>query len=350
MGRPSLPGNTICQPFFINPFTFILQRKSLGLTLTALGLAPIIPYWIMPMGIFVYLRASRLPFLTGSLFPVAAATALAYLTDHAWNFLAFGLTALGVAALHLGANLINDYYDSFGSDPLNRNFTPFSGGSRVIQDRQMSPVQVKTLAYLMLGLGVGCGLTLIYLGRPWVAVIGLLGLGAAWFYSASPVQIMSLGLGEFMIFLAFGPLLTWGAYYVQTGKFSWVGAAVSLPLAFLITAIIWINEFPDMEADLAAAKHHLVARLGLKGSRWVYAALMAAPFISLFVLIELFHLPDLIIAGLAPLPLAVRAVRLAFRTPPTDPEFVTAQALTIQTHFFTGLTLTLALLYAAWWR
>ena len=25
MGSPGLPGNTICQPFFINPFTFILQ-------------------------------------------------------------------------------------------------------------------------------------------------------------------------------------------------------------------------------------------------------------------------------------------------------------------------------------
>ncbi|MDO9531475.1 MAG: prenyltransferase [Deltaproteobacteria bacterium] len=302
------------------------------------------------MGFFVYLRASRLPFLTGSLFPVAVAAALAYLIDHTWNFLFFGLTALGVAALQVGANLINDYYDSFGSDPLNRNFTPFSGGSRVIQDGRMSPGQVKTLAYVMLGLGVGCGLLLIYLGRPWVAVIGLLGLGAALFYSASPVQIMSLGLGELMIFLAFGPILTFGAYYVQTGKFSLLGAAVSLPLAFLITAIIWINEFPDMEADLAAGKYHLVARLGLKLSRWVYAALMLAPFVSLFVLMEIFHLPDLIVAALIPLPLALRAVRLAFRTPPTDPEFVPIQALTIQTHFLTGLTLTLALLYAAWWR
>jgi 1,4-dihydroxy-2-naphthoate octaprenyltransferase len=204
------------------------------------------------MGIFVYLRASRLPFLTGSLFPVVVATALAYVTDHTWNFLFFGLTMLGVAALQVGANLINDYYDSFGSDPLNRNFTPFSGGSRVIQDGQMSPGQVKILAYLMLGLGAACGLGLIYLGRPWVALVGLLGLGAALFYSARPLQLMSGGLGEIIIFLAFGPLLTWGAYYVQTGKFSLVGAAVSLPLAFLITAIIWINEFPDMEADLAA--------------------------------------------------------------------------------------------------
>ena len=302
------------------------------------------------MGIFVYLRASRLPFLTGSLLPVAAATALAYFTDHTWNFLFFGLTVLGVAALHLGANLINDYYDSFGSDPLNRNFTPFSGGSRVIQNREMSPGQVRTLAYLLLALGVACGLSLIFLGRPWVALVGLLGLAAALFYSASPLQLMSGGLGELIIFLAFGPLLTWGAYYVQTGKFSLVGAAVSLPLAFLITAIIWINEFPDLEADLAAGKRHLVARLGLKASRWVYAGLMLAPFVSLFFLMEIFHLPDLIVAALLPLPLAVRAIRLAWRTPPTDPEFVTAQALTIQTHFLTGLTLTLALLYAAWWR
>jgi 1,4-dihydroxy-2-naphthoate octaprenyltransferase len=302
------------------------------------------------MRVSVYVRAVRLPFLTGSLFPVVVATALAYLQDHTWNFLRFVLTALGVAALQLGANLINDYYDALGSDPLNRNVTPFSGGSRVIQNGQMGAVAVKTMAYMLFTLGVGCGLTLIYLGSPWVACIGLLGLAAAFFYSASPMQLMSGGLGEGLIFLAFGPLLSWGAYYVQTGKLALIGAAVSLPLAFLITAIIWINEFPDLEADLAAAKHHLVARLGLKLSGWVYAALMLAPFLSLIVLMEIFHLPDLIIAGLAPLPLALWAVRLVLRTPPTDPEFVTAQALTIQTHFFMGLTLTLALLYAAWWR
>ena len=161
---------------------------------------------------------------------------------------------------------------------------------------------------------------------------------------------MSLGLGEVLIFLAFGPLLTLGTYYVQTGRLGPVGAAVGLPLAFLITAIIWINEFPDLEADVAAAKRHLVARLGLKVSRWVYAALMLAPFLSLFFLMESFLLPDLIVAALVALPLALQAIRLVRRTAPTDPDFVPAQALTIQTHFLVGLTLTLALLYAAWWR
>lgn len=298
----------------------------------------------------ILLKSLRLPFLTGSLLPVTVATALAYWLHQAFSLGFFGLNLLGVAALHLGANLINDYYDAFGSDPLNRNFTPFSGGSRVIQNRELAAETVKTLAYFFLALGVVCGLALIYFGRPWVAVFGGLGLLAGFGYSASPVQLMSLGLGEVLIFIAFGPLLTLGSYYVQTGRLAPVGAVVGLPLAFLITAIIWINEFPDLEADLAAAKRHLVARLGLRLSRWLYAALMLAPFVSLFVLLEHFLLPDLIIAALVALPLALRAIGLVWRTDPTGPEFVTAQALTIQTHFVTGLTLTLALLYAAWWR
>ena len=298
----------------------------------------------------IYVKALRLPFLTGSLLPVAAATALAYWLHHAFNLGFFCLNLLGVAGLHLGANLINDYYDAFGSDPLNVNVTPFNGGSRVIQNRELEAETVKTLAYFFLAVGVVCGLALIYAGRHWVAVFGFLGLLAGFCYSASPVQLMSLGLGESFIFLAFGPLLSLGSYYVQTDRLAPVGAAVGLPLAFLITAIIWINEFPDLTADLAAAKRHLVSRLGLRLSRWVYAFLMLAPFVSLFVLLEYFLLPDLIIATLVALPLALRALRLVWRTAPTDPDFVAAQALTIQTHFWLGLTLTLGLLYAAWGR
>jgi 1,4-dihydroxy-2-naphthoate octaprenyltransferase len=91
-------------------------------------------------------------------------------------------------------------------------------------------------------------------------------------------------------------------------------------------------------------------RLGLKKARYVYTALMLAPFASLFFLMEVFRLPDLIIAGLAALPLALKAMGVAWRAQPTDPEFIPAQVLTIQTHALMGLILTLALLYAAWWR
>jgi 1,4-dihydroxy-2-naphthoate polyprenyltransferase len=301
------------------------------------------------MRIGVFIRAARLPFLTGSLMPVALAAALADFRGLWEGFFYFFLTVLGVAGLHTGGNLINDYYDSFGSDPINRYFTPFSGGSRVIQNGELSADFVRNLAYACLGLGIISGLALIYYGRPWVALLGVFGLAAAYLYSASPVQLMSKGVGEFTIFLAFGPMLTLGAFYAMTGRVAAEGFCVGLPLAFLITAILWINEFPDLEADTAAAKEHLVARLGLKKSRLVYAGLMLAPFVSLPVLMEVFDFPGHLFAGLVALPLATKAVGLAWRTPPTDEDFVPVQALTIKTHFLLGLSLTLALLYAAWW-
>jgi 1,4-dihydroxy-2-naphthoate octaprenyltransferase len=295
-----------------------------------------------------YLKAMRLPFLTGSVLPVLVAAGLAYWQQQLWSTRLLFLTALGVASLQVGANLLNDYYDSFGSDPLNEYYTPFSGGSRVIQNQELSAETVRAMAYAFLGLGMLCGLALIFLGRTWVAVVGAVGLSAAYLYSASPIQLMSAGFGELTIFLAFGPVLTWGSYYVLTGTFKPIGLAVGLPLAFLITAILWINEFPDLEADAAAAKNQLVVRLGLPKARAVYTGLMLAPFVSLVLLLEVFKLPEMIMAGLVALPLAIRAVRAAWRTSPTDPEFVPIQALTIQTHLVLGLTMTLALLYAAW--
>jgi 1,4-dihydroxy-2-naphthoate octaprenyltransferase len=282
--------------------------------------------------------------------PVAVAGALAYREMGKCSLTRLGLTFLGVAALHSGANLLNDYYDSFGSDPINVHATPFSGGSRVIQEGGLTPATVRFLAFLFLGVGCVCGLALIFLGRPWVAVLGTLGLLAGYLYSAQPVQLMSTGLGEAAIFLAFGPLVTWGTYYVQTGTLNPVGLAIGVPLAFLITAILWINEFPDLKADAEAGKRQLVVRLGIKKSRWVYTALMLAPFPSLFLLMEFFRLPDLLAAALVALPLAVQAIRIAFRVSPTEPEFIPAQARTIQTHVLVGAAMTLALLYAAWWR
>ncbi|HAY21845.1 MAG TPA: hypothetical protein DCY27_06695 [Desulfobacterales bacterium] len=300
----------------------------------------------MRLGVFI--RAARLPFLTGSLMPVALTAALACWRGTWEGFFYFFLTVLGVAGLHTGGNLINDYYDSFGSDPINRFATPFSGGSRVIQNGELSVETVRNLAYACLGLGVICGLVLMTNGRPWVAVLGLSGLAAAYLYSASPVQLMSQGLGEFTIFLAFGPVLTLGAFYAITGRATAEGFYVGLPLACLITAILWINEFPDLEADTAVAKEHLVARLGLKKSLLVYTGLMLTPFLSLPLLMEVFDFPGHLFAGLVALPLAVKAVRLAWQTPPTDEEFIPIQALTIKTHFLLGSALTLAFLYAAW--
>ena len=84
-----------------------------------------------------FLKALRLPFLAGSIIPVITAAAFAFHRG-SFSLLPLLIAIIGVGALHLGSNCINDYYDSKGSDPINIRLTP--KGKRtintVIKERQ----------------------------------------------------------------------------------------------------------------------------------------------------------------------------------------------------------------------
>ena len=284
----------------------------------------------------IYIRAMRLPFLTGSLVPVLLAAGQAY---HQGFFRGFELllTLIGVGSLHIAANMINDYFDAPGSDIINLHPTPFSGGSRVIQEESLSARRVLGISIFFFAWAVLTGLVLIFMGRPYVALIGLLGLLAGLFYSADPLKLMSRGLGEVTIFLAFGPLITWGTYYVLANHLTWPAFFLGFPLGFLITAVIWINQFPDFQADRAAQKNNLVVRLGLEFSRWIYLLLMIMPFPFLFFLWGSQHFSFLILMAWLALPLAIKAIRIFWKNYNTYEQIIPAQLLTIQTNMAVGV-------------
>jgi len=292
----------------------------------------------------IYAKAMRLPFLTGSFIPVILAAALGFLHGslHIGRFI---LVLIGVGSLHLGANLINDYYDDPGSDRINLHPTPFSGGSRVIQEELMDAKTVWAMAMGFFVLGTAVGVWLAVTGRPFVVVIGLMGFLAGYLYSAAPVSLMSRGLGEITIFLAFGPLITWGTYYVMTGLLTWEGFTLGIPLGFLITAVIWINQFPDYEADRDAGKRNCVVRLGRNRSRFIYALLMLGPYavVLYWVLTQPGSWPCL--AVILTIPIAWKATKILSVQYQTYDELIPAQALTIQTHLIMGLVLSAALVF-----
>ncbi|MBW2093568.1 MAG: prenyltransferase [Deltaproteobacteria bacterium] len=290
----------------------------------------------------VYLKALRAPFLAGSLVTVVVGSAYAFSLG-AFSPALFGITLLGVGSLHLGANLLNDYYDARGSDPINVRLTPFSGGSRVIQEEKLSAYAVLLMALFFLAVGIASGIWLIVLKRPWVALFGGLGLFSGWVYSASPFQWMSKGLGEVVIFLAFGPLITLGTSYVMTNSVSWPAFAVGFPQGFLVAAIIWINEFPDFQADAEAGKRNLVVKLGLKASRYGYGVIMLCAFGSVIFLVGAVGMPYLIMMSFAALPLAFKAVKVLWTQYQSHEAIVPAQALTIQTVIASGLLVSLGL-------
>lgn len=290
----------------------------------------------------VYLKALRAPFLAGSLVPViiGAAFALSSKTFSIWLLL---LCAAGITGLHLGANLLNDYFDSRGSDPINMRVTPFSGGSRAIQDGGLPPRTVLFMALFFFAIGLTVGIWLICLNRPLVIPIGLLGLGAGWAYSAPPLQLMSRGWGEAVIFFAFGPLVTLGTYYVMSGSLSWPAFAIGVPQGFFIAGVIWINQFPDYEADRRSNKRNLVVRLGPGYSRYLYCVIMSMAFVIVFFLIGVAGFSYFIMLSFMAFPLALRAMRILWREYLSHKGIVPAQALTIQTLIAHGLLLSLGI-------
>lgn len=292
----------------------------------------------------VYFRAMRLPFLTGSLMPVIVAGALSWLHGSldAGRLI---LVLIGVGSLHTASNLINDYYDDPGTDRINLHPTPFSGGSRVIQEDLMDAGTVWALAmgFFILGTAVGVGLALT--GRPFVVAVGLMGFLAGYLYSASPISLMSRGLGELTIFLAFGPLITWGTYYVMTGLLTWEAFVLGIPLGFLITAVIWINEFPDFEADRQAGKLNCVVRLGRVRSRHIYSALMLGPYAVILFWVLAGKGSWAYLAVALTLPIALKAIKILNHHYNQYEEIIPAQALTIQTHLVLGVLLSGALVF-----
>jgi len=290
-----------------------------------------------------YIKALRLPFLAGSIIPVILGAAWA-LTVDTFSVRLFLICVAGMAALHSGANLINDYFDSQGSDPVNMRVTPFSGGSRAIQDDGVSPGVVLAMALFCFAGGIGAGIWLVWLGRPLVIPIGLLGLAGAWAYSTPPLQLMSRGWGEVVIFFAFGPLVTLGTYYAMSGSLSWHAFALGLPQGFFIAAVIWINQFPDYEADRKTNKKNLVVRLGPALSRYLYGAIMLMGFICVLFLVHGMGFTRLILISFIAFPLTFKAIRILWREYLSHTGIVPAQALTIQTLIAHGMLLTIGII------
>jgi len=289
-----------------------------------------------------YLKALRAPFLTGSVVPVIIGAALAF-KEGEFVFSYFLVALIGVAGLHLGANLVNDYYDAGGSDPINLRLTPFSGGSRVIQNGEVAKGAVLAMALLFFAIGVFAGFWFVFKGRPLVLVIGLMGFAAGWIYSAPPLQLMSRGWGEVLIFFAFGPLVSLGTYYVMSGSLSGSAFLLGIPQGFFITGVIWINQFPDYEADRQAGKNNLVVRLGPKISRNFYWAIMLMAYVSVVLMIFLGGISPLILISFFSFPLAFKAMRILWREYLSHEGLIPAQALTIQALIARGLILSMAI-------
>lgn len=218
------------------------------------------------------------------------------------------LTVLFALVTHAGANVVNDYYDALnGSDALNQQrLFPFTGGSRFIQNGVLSLRETRLFGYGLLAAVIPAGLWLTAHSAPGLIWIGLAGLAIGWAYSAPPLQLMARGVGEAAI-VGGWLLVVLGTDFVQRGALAALPLAAGLPFALLVAAILYLNQFPDAQADAAAGKFTLVVRLGAQKARWGYAVLAAAAYLWLALAVGVGALPLWCVLALLPAVLSLKA-------------------------------------------
>jgi 1,4-dihydroxy-2-naphthoate octaprenyltransferase len=252
--------------------------------------------WLMAI------RPKTLPACAG---PVLVGTAPALAHD-SFRFLPALAALLASLLFQIGVNFANDYFDARrGVDTEDR-----LGPTRVTQSGLIPPEQVWTATRVCLGLAGLFVLVLVMYGGWPILALGVAGILAALAYSGGPYPLASHGLADYAVFFFFGPAAVGGSYYVQAGDMSLPVLAASVPVGLLITAILQVNNYRDMDTDTRADKRTMAVRLGRKWSVRYYAGLLGGSYI-LPVLLWLDG-PLSAAAALLPLlslPLALRCVR-----------------------------------------
>jgi 1,4-dihydroxy-2-naphthoate octaprenyltransferase len=296
----------------------------------------------MPSAKIWFLAARPFSF-TASITPVLVGTALAA-TQGYFHPLYFIAALFGGLFIHAGSNLFNDFYDyKTGADAQ-----PTSGSGLLVQ-KMIQPQQVYRAALVMFLLAFLIGIYLVAV-RGWVIVaLGTGGLLGGFFYTARPVNLKYRALAEPVIFLLFGVLMVWGAWFVQTGSFAWEPMLVSIPVALLVTAIVHANNLRDILTDQKAGFRTLSTHLNPRGSSLFYSALLALAFLWLIPMVLTGILKWYVFVAVLSLPAALKVIKVvrSLDAKPGSP-LAFADVMTAQLHMQYGLLLAAGILVGKW--
>ena len=255
----------------------------------------------------------RVPFLALSLVCVALGVATAW---HAEGHVAWPLSALAlVAALaaHVSVNAFNEYLDFRSGLDLNTQRTPFSGGSGALPaDPTAAPLALAIAAVAFLVVAA-IGLWLVSLRGAVLLPLGIAGLVLVVAYTSLLTHdpyacLVAPGLG-------FGPLMVVGTHIAVAGRYDTAAGVAALVPFFLVSALLLLNQFPDVEADRQVGRRHLPIAWGRPRAARVFVVLYALGYLSLVAGVLAGALPWPCLLGLVTLTLAVPAARDVLRHP-----------------------------------
>ena len=236
------------------------------------------------------------------------------------------LALAGAVLLHAAVNVWNDYYDyRYGVDRP-------EAGTAIYRPHPlvhgfMTPGQVMALATGSAAAALALGAAIALAGRPLALLLGLVGAAIAYWYTGPPLRLKYRGLGEPVVALVWGPLITGGAYYVASGRLDPEVLAASAPLGVLVAAVLLANNIRDVELDARLGARTLAVRLGRRRAVRLYQAMLASALAGHALLVAAGLLPPLALLALAAAPGAARLAREMAREVPVDADPRTARVV-----------------------
>src|SRR6266850_474765 len=280
---------------------------------------------------------------TASTVPVAVGGALAAVEGlFDWTLFLVALAA-GVL-LHIGTNVTNEIYDvRKGVDTI---VSPRA--SHAIVKGRISDREAYVVAVAAFALAFVLGLYLVSV-RGWpVVALGLAGLVGGYTYTAPPFQYKFSPYGIPLVFMLMGPLMVIGSYFVITGTIDWSALAISIPVGFLVAAILHGNEWRDISEDARAGARTFSVRMGRQAAHWLYISLVVGAYIALTVAVLAGLLPTWSLLAILSLPLLVRQIRSAeFGASGQQRAIAMIDLQTAQLHAAFGYLMVIGLLVAA---
>jgi 1,4-dihydroxy-2-naphthoate octaprenyltransferase len=262
----------------------------------------------------VVTRAGVLPMtLTSGLIAVL----LAAIADAPVDWFNVTLAVLGIVVAHLANNLMNDLTDTeVGSDTADYPralYAPHPILSGLVTKRQML---IGVLLCQVIDLGIM--VTLIARRDWWIAAFALAGLFLSWAYTAPPLRLKRVGLGELDVLLTWGPLMVGGVYYAGVGSLPWPVVAAAFVYALLPTSVLMGKHIDKLPYDAPTGTRTLPVLLGEGRAKALTQGMMAAYYAGVVALVIAQALPWPALLTLGGLPALIPVWRAYSKPRPTE--------------------------------
>jgi 1,4-dihydroxy-2-naphthoate octaprenyltransferase len=253
----------------------------------------------------------RVPFLILAPVCVFLGIGTAQWVSGGLNLLHIVLVLVGAVTAHISVNALNEYFDYKSLLDTRTERTPFSGGSGTLPDKPEVALYALWTGIVSLVITVMIGVYFLTLRGFDLLPLGLLGVILIIFYTVWITRLPLLCL--FAPGIGFGPVMVAGTNYALTGTYSLEAWVASLVPFFLVSNLLLLNQFPDVEADRDVGRRHYPIVIGRRKSARIYSAFLLLTYASIVLAVLYGLLPAWSLLGLLTVVLAWRAIQGAMR-------------------------------------